>query len=322
MHILGVDCGGTSTKALFATLDGCILGTGQGGPANLAVNGIAGIMASTLAAARECLQVADVDLQTLQREGVLLSLGVSGAGRERERVEVRQAFQASGFDHVVVSHDGQIALYGALGGDDGVVVIAGTGSIAYGIHRERSSRTGGWGFLLGDEGSAFWVALRALQHVMWGYDGRSRQDQLLLEAVSNYFGLTQVEELISIVYRTPLDRGFIGGFSKEISLLANQGHFLSREILREAGRHLGRLAAAALAELELSALPGKVGACGGLFAAGDWLLVPMQEEIHRSAPQQTLTLPQFDPVVGALLLAAKHFELNMETILVGLRQNL
>ena len=320
MYILGVDCGGTSTKALLTTFDGCIVGRGQGGPANFTVNGVDGVLSSTFEATEQCLKEAGLDLPALRENGVLVSLGVSGAGREKESVAMRQALQDSGFDRVTVTHDGHIALSGALGGSDGVVVIAGTGSIAYGIHQERSSRVGGWGYLLGDEGSAFWVALQALQQVMWGYDGRGVQDQVLLEAVFAYFGLTQVEELIPIIYRNPLDRGFIGGFSKEISLLADQGHLLSRNILQEAGRQLGRLAVAALVELGLLELQGSVGACGGLFAAGDWVLVPMQAEIHRSAPHQTLILPKFEPVVGAVLLAAKHFELDIDRIITGLEQ--
>ena len=314
MYILGVDCGGTSTKAMLTTVQGCVLGRGKGGPANFAVNGVEGVLKSTFEAVDQCLQQGGLDRPALQKQGVFLSLGVSGAGREGEREEIGQALQALGFPQYVVVHDGRIALSGALGGSDGVVVIAGTGSIAYGVYQGRSSRVGGWGFLLGDEGSAFWVALRALQQVMWGYDGRGKQDDVLLEAVFDYFGLAQVEELIPIVYRQPLDRGFIGGFSRNVSLLATQGHRPSLTILEEAGRQLGRLAVAALAELELLSKPGLVGACGGLFAAGDSVLVPMQDEIHGRAPHQTLILPQFEPAVGAVLLAAEYFGLDLARI--------
>ena len=87
-----------------------------------------------------------------------------------------------------MSHEATIALFGALGGADGVVVIAGTGSIAYGLNGSKSSRIGGWGYLLGDEGSAFWIALCALRQGMQGYDGRAPLDPILWEATRNSRG--------------------------------------------------------------------------------------------------------------------------------------
>lgn len=321
MYILGIDCGGTSTEALLITTEGIVTGRGQGGPANYTSNGIQGVVKSALEAIRGCLRQNELNLATLQNRGVFLALGVSGAGREQEMTAIRQAFQNEGFVHVVVSHDATIALLGALGGADGVAVIAGTGSIAYGLSKARSSRVGGWGYLLGDEGSAFWIALRALQHVMMGYDGRITQDQVLFEAVSTYFDITNQAELVPLIYKTPLDRGFIGGFTKKIASLAAEGHLLSQGILNEAGRHLGTLAVAALARLDLLESSGRVGACGGVFSAGEWVLTPMKKEIQLVAPNQKLTLPDFKPVVGAVFLAARHFDLEIKRLVMGLKHS-
>lgn len=322
MYILGLDCGGTSSQALLTTADGRVLGRGQGGPANYTVDGISGVVNSVLESTGQCLKQAQLDYSTLHEQGVILALGVSGAGREAEKAEIKQAFEGLGFNSVVVGHDAHIALLGALGGTDGVVVISGTGSIAYGLYNGKSSRVGGWGFLLGDEGSSFWIALHALQQVMRGYDGRRNIDQDLFEAACDYFSISKAEQLLPLVYKTPLDRGFIGGFSRKIAVLADHGHTWSREILAEAGSQLGHLAAAALIELGLQDARGKVGACGGVFAAGDWILLPMQERISQIAPDQKLILSEFRPEVGAVLLAAKHLKLDMEGILTQLRQSL
>lgn len=322
MYILGLDCGGTSTQALLTTIDGRVLGHGQGGPANYTIDGIDGVANSVLESTDQCLKQAQLDSLTLHAQGVILALGVSGAGRDTEMAEVRKAFEGIGFNHVVVGHDAHIALLGALSGADGVVVISGTGSIAYGVHNEKTSRVGGWGFLLGDEGSSFWLALRALQQVMWGYDGRTNVDQDLLAATYDYFHVSHVEELLPLVYKTPLNRGFIGGFSKTIATLAADGHHLSRKLLAEAGTVLGDLAVAALTRLGLLESGGKIGTCGGVFAAGDPILVPMQEKICRSAPHQRLTLPEFKPEVGAVLLAAKYANLDLNHMLIELRQSL
>lgn len=322
MYILGIDCGGTSTEALLTTIEGIVIGRGQGGPANYTANGIQRVAKSALEAISGCLSQGELDLTSLQHEGVFLALGVSGAGREPEMAAIRQAMENEGFAHVVVSHDATIALLGALGGADGVVVIAGTGSIAYGLSEQRSSRVGGWGYLLGDEGSAFWIALRALQHVMWGYDGRAAQDQVLLKAVSTYFNITNPAQLVPLIYKTPLDRGFIGGFSETITVLADKGHGLAQEILNEAGQQLGSLAVASLTELGLLESGGRVGACGGVFSAGKRVLGPMEKEILQAAPNQTLTLPDFKPLIGAVFLAARHFDLEIGRVVTGLKRSL
>lgn len=318
MYILGIDCGGTSTKALLTTVEGGIVGRGQGGPANYTVDGVDGVAKSVLEGVRGCLGPTPLDLSALHQEGVFLALGVSGAGRETETETVKEAFHSLGFEHVVVAHDAIIALLGALGGADGVAVIAGTGSIAYGLRDGQSGRAGGWGYLLGDEGSAFWMGIRALQQVMHGYDGRVLGDQDLQQAACDYFQVQGVAELVPLIHKIPIDRGLIGGFSREITSLANGGHSLCQEILAGAGRQLGQLAVAVLSKLELLEVEGRVGACGGVFSAGDPILVPMQEEIHRRAPGQILTLPDFEPVVGAVLLAARHFKLDLDRIKGGL----
>jgi hypothetical protein len=100
--------------------------------------------------------------------------------------------------------------------------------------------------------------------------------------------------------------------------LAKGGHSLSQEILADAGRQLGELALAALTDLQILDQDGRVGACGGVFAAGDWILRPMQDVISSLAPGQVLTLPDFEPVVGALLMAARHFGLDLDRLRGGL----
>lgn len=322
MYILGIDCGGSSTEALLTTQEGRVLGYGQGGPANYTVNGTSGVVQSVLTAVRGSLEQSGLQLENLHQRGVVLALGVSGAGRSAEQVQIRRALESEGFAQVVVAHDAVIALLGALSGADGVVVIAGTGSVAYGVNGGRSHRVGGWGYLLGDEGGAVWIALKALQQVMWGYDGRLTKDETLLQAAKVYFGIGEPMELIPLIYKTPLDRGLIAGFSTVIGKLAQEGHAAAQEILVDAGRQLGRLAVAALQELGLAEAKGRVGACGGVFSAGQWVLGPMAEEIRRAAPEQTLTLADFKPAAGAVFLAARHLGLDLPSVAAGLEESL
>lgn len=322
MYILGLDCGGTSSQALLTTTSGRVLGSGGGGPANYTVNGVDGVVASVSQAIQQALVESKLGLSQILESGVVLALGVSGASRPPDLLDLTQAFQKEGFPHVVAQHDATIAQLGALSGADGVIVIAGTGSIAYGVKGQNSARVGGWGYLLGDEGSALWIALRALQQVMWGYDGRTSPDLELELAAQAYFQVSKVEYLVPTVYRIPLNRGFIGGFSKTVTALASEGHELCRTILTQAGQELGRLAVAALAQLDLLGAEGRVGACGGVFSAGDCIVQPMQEQLKQQGAKQIVTLPDFEPVVGAVLLGAQALHLNLDSVVVELRNSL
>lgn len=321
MYILGLDCGGTSTQALLATAEGKILGGGRGGPANYTVNGVEGVLASVLQAVNQAAKEADLSLSTIKESGVVLALGVSGASRPPDLIAIRQAFQQEGFNRVVANHDAAIAQLGALSGSDGVIVIAGTGSISYGVNKGRSSRVGGWGYLLDDAGSAFRIALDALGAAMQSFDGRLTKDQVLEEAVLDHFNFAKLDELIPLIYKTPIDRGFFGGFSKKIAELAAEGHTLSQEILANAGKQLAKLAFTNLQHLGLVTEPGRVGACGGVFAAGEFIIGPMQTQLSQLGTQQIVTLPDFEPVIGAVLLGAKELELNLESLILALKQS-
>lgn len=318
MYILGLDCGGTSAQALLTTTSGQILGSGRGGPANYTVNGVEGVVASSLQAVTEALEPSNRKLVDVQNSGVILALGVSGASRPPDLINLTRAFEQEGFRHVIVKHDATIAHLGALSGADGVIVIAGTGSIAYGTRGQESARVGGWGYLLSDEGSALWISLQALRRVMWSNDGMISPDPLLETEAIKYFQVSRVEQLVTTVYRNPIDRGLIGGFSKTISKLAVSGHEPSREILKQAGRHLGLLAVAALKKLELLETTGRVGACGGVFAAGNYILAPMQAELEKAGSKQIVTLADFEPVVGAILLGAQTLDLDLTKIVANL----
>ena len=263
---------------------------------------------------------AKLDFQAVHSKGVVLAAGVSGASRPHDLIHLTQAFQKEGFQDVVIGHDAVIALYGALSGQDGVIVISGTGSIAYGKRRERTARVGGWGYLLGDEGSAFKISLHALQYMMWGYDGRGSRDSVLEEAALEYFQISSVEQLVPVLHRLPLDRGYIGGFTKVLTTLAADGNTICIGILQEAGKELGRLALAAIERLELVEQPGRVGACGGVFAAGSHILQPMQEMIRTAAPAQIVSVPDFEPVVGAVFMGYEHLGLDLRTLRQAFRE--
>src|SRR5579864_6209298 len=163
---IGADGGQSSTTAVIGDDRGAILGRGVGPPADLV---------GEPRDSRRRAEAIDLAIERARRDAKLpddtsfaaIVCGVSGY--EESETAPRLATRAQ---RVRVVHDGEIAAAGALGGRPGIVVVAGTGSVALGIdERGRRVRVGGWGFLFGDEGSAFWIARRALSFAMAREDG-------------------------------------------------------------------------------------------------------------------------------------------------------
>src|SRR5882724_8342901 len=178
---LGVDGGQSSTTALIAGETGGIVGRGRGGPCNHVTT--AEGRAKFLSAVGDCLEQAcreaGIDATTVQFAAVCL--GLSGGGEDKEPY-VRELIRSERYK---ITHDAEIALTGATAGEPGIIIIAGTGSMAFGSNaRGETARAGGWGYIFGDEGGAFDLARRALRAALeqeegWGAETSLRQ--LLLE---------------------------------------------------------------------------------------------------------------------------------------------
>lgn len=295
MLFLGIDCGGSSTKALLADNRGKVISWGAGGPANFQVEGLSGVLSAIDESTQEMLQGHNL-------AEVSLTVGISGAGRQKEQELVRQQLRAN-FGRVQVVNDGYIAMYGGLAGLPGVAVISGTGSIAVG-HNEQGeyARVGGWGYILGDEGSAFAIGKQALTNALKSYDGRTCKDKALEDAVISQFHLESLEELIPYIYTIPLERRKVASFAQTVTRLALEGNVLCQGILTQAGEELGDLAVAAIKRLGLIDFPGRVVTCGGTFGAGELITHSLTARVRQVAPDFVVGPPLYPPVVGALLL--------------------
>ena len=147
--------------------------------------------------------------------------------------------------------DGEIALYGGTGGDPGLVVIAGTGSICCGRNRQgKHLSAGGWGPIVGDEGGASWIARKALQAVAHAADGRGPKTTLTAVAL-NYFKVETADDLSTAIYSQTMTNDRLAGFGKDVLRAARTGDDSAVEILREAGQELGVAAIAVIRKLRM-----------------------------------------------------------------------
>jgi len=198
-----------------------------------------------------------------------------------------------------------VAYYAITHGEPGVAVVAGTGSIAYGRNeRGDEVRVGGWGQLLGDEGSSVYIARRAFQEACKAYDGRGPATSLT-KLLPEAMGMKSLEEVAFNVMSGKIPLFEMGRLATVVASAAARGDEVARRILREAGEELASLAIAALRRLHIRSAV-RVGAVGGVFRSGSWLWRAFTSKIMSEFPKAKIVGPIYggQPAAGAVFLAA------------------
>lgn len=296
---LGIDGGGTRTRCLVADLEGRVLGEGAAGPANCQAVGYDGAAAAVHQAAAQALDAAGVSLGNV----VALCAGLAGAGRpEDQAMLAERLLPVMAPAAVQVVADARIALEGAHAGKPGVVVIAGTGSIAYGLDaRGHTLRAGGWGWLLGDEGSGFALGRGAVQAMLAHADG-SGPATALTAAVCDAWGLERPEQAIRRIYADPVaSRSDLAALAPAVVAAAEAGDRAAGRLLEQAGCDLAALAAAVLRQMDgAPAVPAPVAVTGGVLAGCARVRNAMAQALGARA---VIRDPMETPVRGAVRMA-------------------
>ena len=298
--VVGVDGGGTKTHAVIMDMDLNVLGEGFAGPSNPLRVGVT----SAAAAVREAVDKACEVARVRRTDLVAAEIGLAGARQKELSARMRDALNGLGVTNAMVVSDADIALYGATEGAPGVIVIAGTGSIACGINaRRKLVCAGGWGPIAGDEGGGSWIARRALRAIAHAADGRGPQTSLTGQACG-YFHCSDPNDLSTAIYAPTITNERLAGFAKLVIEAAQAKDRIAREILTESGTELGYAAAAVIRTLKLEREEIPVAYVGGVFnAAGDLVLASLRDEVKRVAPKARFGPPRFSPAVAAARMA-------------------
>jgi glucosamine kinase len=283
-YFAGLDGGQSTTQAIIADEKGRILGRGSGGPADE----IGQSPASTRLrdALRDALADAmrDAKLPSDARFEAIVA-GISGYdGRVRGQSPILST------ERLILEHDAPIAHVGALAGKDGVIVIAGTGSVAYGHANGKTKLSGGWGYLFGDEGSAFWIAKSALSLAMMG-------DMPEVErAALAFFGQPSLRAFVHAFYTGEIDRTRVAAFAPTVLGLPSTRGFRAAAVAT-----LASLALSVALELQATTI-----ACvGGVFSYPK-LREMVTIEIRRRWPEANVVEAKYAPEIGALILAYRE----------------
>lgn len=295
-YLLGIDGGATKTLAAVLDLEADTLHTGRAGPSNEDAVGAEAAVKALLDAAGEALRGAGIG------EGDLAAAVAAVAGTDTASV-TRHVHTARGESWIVVN-DVVGAWATATGGGPGVAAIAGTGSNVFGVGAAgRSWRTGGWGHLLGDEGSGYWLGVESIRAALRDRDASGPETGLSAAACA-FFGRDTVEAVASLVYSKPLTKGEIAAFAIETAKVAEQGDAVARELFERGAGLLGGQIAAVIGQ---AGLEGEfpVGLIGSAYKAGEVFLAPLRRRIAEAAPEARIAPVEMAPVGGSLLLAAK-----------------
>lgn len=295
---MGIDGGGTRVRAVLADSDGTILGFGQGGPGSLTAYSDTVVEQSLSGALEEALGGRHAG-------GVSFTVaGLAGASSPEAVHRYEGILKRLGLDRVAVTTDAEIALAGGTGGT-GIVLMAGTGSMAYGrTDSGEAVRAGGWGFQLGDEGGAAWIGLQAVRAAIRACDGLG-PDTRLTGAVLSSFAIGRVESLKGIVASGQLTPVWLAALAPAVAEMAAGGDAVAQEIMESAAHELAGLLAALLRKGGWKS-PVSVVKIGGLFDRAAGLAPCIERELAVSLPDVTLSEPLMAPVQGAVWMALQQ----------------
>ena len=296
---LGIDGGGSKTSCLIGD-ENSLLGTATSAGSNVVRVGEHRARESLGAAVREACAAAKVAPTQIERT----CIGIAGGARPEIAGVVRQILSGFVSGQIEVVGDMVIAMEAAFGSGPGVIVIAGTGSIAYGRNSKgETARAGGWGFAISDEGSGHWIGQSAVAACMRAYDEQRQETaDVLLENIMNSWDVATREQFVVAANKSP----DFAGLLPAVLSAADAGDAVARTVLSQAGAELAALAKIVIARLFGNAGAVPVAVSGGVFCNSALVRQVVDENIRSTHPHASLNMAVIDPVKGALALARRN----------------
>ena len=297
MHVLGIDAGGTKTVCLLADGHGAIVSAGRGAGANLH-------SAGELAVEKVLHEAMEAAIGDRAITPTAICLGIAGVDREDEARTVRHIMRRIGYQsRVLVVNDALIGLVAGARDEPGVAINAGTGSIVYGRNANfEAARAGGWGHMIGDEGSGYWIGRESLAAVMRAADGRGPETRLTAEMLL-HFNVDDESRLPRIVYDRELPRVSVAALGPITQRAAERGDAVAVRILERAAEELVLAARSVATRLEMRGDAFTFYLTGGVFRVVPWLVEELPRRLVEVAPRAQVQLRHEEPAAGAVWLA-------------------
>lgn len=309
---LGIDGGGTKTRAVLLDSRSREIARTVSGPSNYHSVGRAAAQASIGQAIHQVLAIAGRTWADVQAIG----LGLAGVARPSDHQVLHDILAeiASGLGAprrrgaayepcMLITHDAEAALVGGVGRRYGAVLIAGTGAMAYGVNAQgQSRRADGWGYLLGDDGSAYWIGREGVRAVARACDGRG-PPTALQDMIVAHLELGECSELVSRVYAQEFDVPHVAAIAPLVEQAAQKGDAVAGEILQQAGRQLGCTLCTLVRKLDMAGEAFEAVLTGGVLRSESPVKDVVVAALREAAPHASAIAPRHDAAFGAALLA-------------------
>jgi len=297
-YVVGIDGGGTKTVGILADDAGNVIRRAESGPSNNHVVG----EEETAKVLKDVMDALNIPIASC---GVLC-LGMAGLGRADDREVIGRICSSLGFrKNIILTHDARIALVGGAMKQRGVIIIAGTGSIVYGVNESgEERRVGGWGHILGDEGSGYDISRNALQAILRAHDGRSCET-ILKDKILHKLGLERPEQLVKWAHAA--DKKKIAGLASSVFEAWAENDRVAQKIICYAADELILATQVVIKNLKLEDSFFNIVLSGGIFGHQPNFIKLMQKRLKDIAPKAKASLSRREPAYGAVLLAIGHF---------------
>ena len=298
MYALGIDGGGSRTRALLCDAYGQIIGQGLSGGTNPRTSSAAELKVHLQEAIEQATR--SIDCSKI----IAAHFGLAGAGDAETKAKVRKITKEVLGEQTTctIGHDLEIALAGGLANNTGIVLVAGTGSACYGRTCDgRSAKCGGWGDLVDDVGSGSWIGLRALQACVSQTDGRLPESPLK-QAVMDFLKIDHMNTFKARIHDSGLSRSERARLAPIILDLASAGDAVSIAIVAEGVDALSSCVLSTSRQLDIKT--PSVLLVGGLLQH-TYFSNSLKAALNTRIPSAIITQPILSPTAGAVLMALK-----------------
>ncbi len=298
-YIIGVDGGGTKTEAAAYNLEGKLISTATTSFGNVLVSEEEAIK-NIIEAIDQCI------LKIPDRKTDALYLGLAGSEYGNVSVTISNILSNRYNSKVKVVNDSVIALASLLKGKDGILTISGTGSISYGIRNGITKSAGGWGNLLGDEGSGYYIAIEALKLITKEEDS-DKINSKLTNVLLNKLGVENRRDIINFVYSKT--KGEIAALVPTIVECARDGDIIAEKLLKKSGKELAQITLKVYQSLSFKETV-YVGVKGSILTKVSFVRDEFEKVLNRTIAKVEVVDEEVSPTLGAYYLALKEFDLQ------------
>lgn len=318
MLVLGIDGGGTKTKGVIANSNGEIIAEAMSGASN----------PNSVSHDELVMELTNlIDSLKKQSDGKFphvktVYAGMSGVEHPSLRKEM-QDILTSILPHgvnITVNNDAVTALYSGTLGKPGILHIAGTGSITYGLNDKGIfDRVGGWGYLLGEKGSGYSLGSEGLRAAFWEHDGLGKST-MIKDIIVEHFQVQSLPDLVPTVYQSKNSKELIASLSKLVVKAADLGDRVGMKIIEENGQYIGQSISCLINRLfsETDKQTGiNIVLTGGLFNRLDLFQNSIVEVLRENSINHTFSIPEIPPVGGAVIAALLEEKIKIDDSFIG-----